>query len=122
VRLGALLQRDGSGGSVSGRGGGAGGGAASGAPSGLDAVADWASMLSLGEQQRLAFARCGGGRPRASPACGGQVEGCLCPVRGRTRQVFAQRCRLCKGRRAAWAPALQGAPRAGSVERTRQWQ
>lgn len=33
-------------------GGGAGGGGA------LDVVADWAGILSLGEQQRLAFARC----------------------------------------------------------------
>ena len=57
VRLGALLSRSGgagqngaagAGGSQNGRAGG----------HGLDAVADWASMLSLGEQQRLAFARC----------------------------------------------------------------
>ena len=32
-------------------------GAADGGGSGLDAVRDWGDMLSLGEQQRLAFAR-----------------------------------------------------------------
>ena len=57
VRLGALLSRSG--------GAGQNGAAGAGSPQngragghGLDAVADWASMLSLGEQQRLAFARC----------------------------------------------------------------
>jgi hypothetical protein len=43
VRLAELLQRR-----VSSGGGG----------SMLDSVQDWASILSLGEQQRLAFARC----------------------------------------------------------------
>ena len=66
VRLGALLSRSVNAGqngtaraSGSQNGGGGGGGGAGGAGGcGLDAVADWASMLSLGEQQRLAFARC----------------------------------------------------------------
>jgi ABC-type uncharacterized transport system fused permease/ATPase subunit len=44
VRLGVLLDRADTSGRVSGG-------------RGLDAVADWASILSLGEQQRLAFAR-----------------------------------------------------------------
>ena len=65
MRLDALLHRNG--GAGQNRNGGAGqNGAASAGGSqngrtgghGLDAVADWASMLSLGEQQRLAFARC----------------------------------------------------------------
>jgi ABC-type uncharacterized transport system fused permease/ATPase subunit len=43
VRLGVLLDRADTGGRVRG--------------AGLDATADWASILSLGEQQRLAFAR-----------------------------------------------------------------
>mmetsp|Transcript_21507 Transcript_21507/g.52694 ORF Transcript_21507/g.52694 Transcript_21507/m.52694 type:complete len:120 (-) Transcript_21507:43-402(-) len=33
-------------------------------PNGLDAVRDWSDMLSLGEQQRLAFARLLANRPR----------------------------------------------------------
>ena len=48
VRLEALLQRS-----------APSGGNGAGPPTGLDWAADWAGMLSLGEQQRLAFARCG---------------------------------------------------------------
>jgi len=76
VRLGALLQRDGSGAAAGGRGGGGGG-----APAGLDAVADWASMLSLGEQQRLAFAR-----------CGGRTRVCASSVRGEGQRVACDQC------------------------------
>ena len=65
VRLGALLDRNSSGEAGNGHSGAAGlngssNGAADGGGGGargLDATADWASMLSLGEQQRLAFAR-----------------------------------------------------------------
>ena len=67
VRLGALLDRNGSGDAGNGHSGAAGlngssnsaagGGGGGGGARGLDATADWASMLSLGEQQRLAFAR-----------------------------------------------------------------
>jgi len=51
VQLGPLLDR------VSGDAG-----------AGLDTSADWASILSLGEQQRLAFARYCKCRMHASPA------------------------------------------------------
>lgn len=57
VRLDAVLARgtaSGGNGSGNGDGGGGGSGCAAGA---LDVVQDWASILSLGEQQRLAFAR-----------------------------------------------------------------
>ena len=46
VRLGLLLER------------GAGSGNARTTGRGLDHLADWGGVLSLGEQQRLAFARC----------------------------------------------------------------
>ncbi len=59
VRLDAVLARgtaSGRNGSGNGDGGGGGGGSGSAAAA-LDVVQDWASILSLGEQQRLAFAR-----------------------------------------------------------------
>ena len=46
VRLGLLLER------------GAGSGNARTTGRGLEHLADWGGVLSLGEQQRLAFARC----------------------------------------------------------------
>ena len=52
VRLSPLLQRSSPAASASSNGDGA-------ALVGLDCRADWAAMLSLGEQQRLAIARCG---------------------------------------------------------------
>lgn len=68
MRLGALLDRNSSGDAGNGHSGTAGlngssnsaalnGSGGGGGARGLDATADWASMLSLGEQQRLAFAR-----------------------------------------------------------------
>ena len=48
MRLEALLERCGPSGGNGAR-----------PPTGLDWAADWAGMLSLGEQQRLAFARYG---------------------------------------------------------------
>ena len=54
VRLAPLLQRCGPAASASSSNGDGS------AAVGLDCRADWAAMLSLGEQQRLAFARCGG--------------------------------------------------------------
>ena len=50
VRLGLLLERGGE------RGAQSNGASSSGRA--LDNLADWSGILSLGEQQRLAFARC----------------------------------------------------------------
>ncbi len=58
VRLDAVLARGTArGGNGSGNGDGGGGGGSVSAAAALDVVQDWASILSLGEQQRLAFAR-----------------------------------------------------------------
>jgi hypothetical protein len=64
VRLAELLQRR-----VSSGGGG----------SMLDSVQDWASILSLGEQQRLAFARCA----TSCCACGSPSLQACSPAAGR---------------------------------------
>ncbi len=50
VRLDALLRRSSASSSNNGSNG-------TGSATGLDSLADWAGVLSLGEQQRLAFAR-----------------------------------------------------------------
>ena len=73
VRLSPLLQR-------CGRGAPSGNGAAA---SGLDCSADWAAMLSLGEQQRLAFGRCalknGGGTRKGRLLCCSFLGDCRYP-------------------------------------------
>ena len=69
VRLGELLDRVDPTGRVTGLG--------------LDATADWASILSLGEQQRLAFARCDG---NGWEARGGGVGGA--GIAGRGPEAF----------------------------------
>ena len=61
VQLSGLAAGEAGGEAEGAAGGAAGGGAAAdeaaGGASGLDAVRDWSDELSLGEQQRLAFAR-----------------------------------------------------------------
>lgn len=57
VRLGVLLERTFAAGGSGNRSGNGSNGAVETPTNGLDCVADWASVLSLGEQQRLAFAR-----------------------------------------------------------------
>lgn len=91
VRLSPLLQRCGPR-APSGNGA---------AASGLDCRADWAAMLSLGEQQRLAFGRCASmnedGTHKGRPLCCSLLGGCRYAGHGLTLTWALQRHKISPG-------------------------